>query len=468
VNRPMIVGVFVIAGLGLFTTGLFMIGNRHETFARHIELYTEFSNLSGIAQGAKVQVAGMDAGQVIGVEIPDSPPAKFRVKVRISEKLRGLVRADSVVTIGTEGVVGNRFLAISAGTARAPVAAAGATLAGAEPTDISALLDQAKGTIENIDTTVRNANHLVTNANGLITTLGGNLNSTVTEVKTTVSNANDLVAGLKEGKGTAGMLLRDAALADQVRQAVTNVQGATTELKSAVSNAGALVSEFQSKGFPQKVDDTLKEVKATASNFNAASIQVRQAVTDLTGPDESGVTAVTTIRESLSNVDVAAANMADESEALKHNFLLRGFFRKRGYYSLTALSPGLYRKDPLFAAQSNDRAWLPADQLFRPDSQGLEELTSGGRSALSAAVANYGQRIFQSPIVVEGYSDCEIVNDRLAVSRSRAILVRNYLQSHFHLDSGKLGAVALEDRPPDGSAHPSWNGVVIVVLKVKQ
>jgi phospholipid/cholesterol/gamma-HCH transport system substrate-binding protein len=72
-NRPMIVGVFVSAGLALFTTGLFMIGNRHETFARHIELYTEFPNLSGITQGAKVQVAGMDAGQVIGVEIPDSP-----------------------------------------------------------------------------------------------------------------------------------------------------------------------------------------------------------------------------------------------------------------------------------------------------------------------------------------------------------------------------------------------------------
>jgi phospholipid/cholesterol/gamma-HCH transport system substrate-binding protein len=468
VNRPMIVGVFVSAGLALFTTGLFMIGNRHETFARHIELYTEFSNLSGITQGAKVQVAGMDAGQVIGVEIPDSPPAKFKVKIRISEKLRGLVRADSVVTIGTEGVVGNRFLAISAGTARAPGAAAGATLAGAEPTDISALLDQAKGTIEKIDTTVRNANHLMTNANGLITTLGGNLNSTLTEVKTTVSNANDLVAGLKEGRGTAGMLLRDEALADQVRQAVMNVQGATSDLKSAAANAGALVSEVQSKGFPQKVDDALKEVKATASNFNAASMQVRQAITDLTGPDEDGATAAATIRESLSNVNVAAANMADETEALKHNFLLRGFFRKRGYYSLTVLPPDLYRKDPLFAAQNTDRAWLPAERLFHPDSRGLEELTSNGRSALSAALANYGQRIFQSPIMVEGYSDCEIVSERLAVSRARAILVRNYLQSHFHLDSGKLGAVALEDRPPDGSAHPSWNGVVIALLKVMQ
>jgi hypothetical protein len=43
-NRFLMVGVFVIAGLVLFTTGLFMIGNRHEAFARHVELYTEFSN----------------------------------------------------------------------------------------------------------------------------------------------------------------------------------------------------------------------------------------------------------------------------------------------------------------------------------------------------------------------------------------------------------------------------------------
>jgi phospholipid/cholesterol/gamma-HCH transport system substrate-binding protein len=464
----MMVGVFVTAGLALFATRLFMIGDRHEAFARHIEFYAEFANLSGITQGAKVQVAGMDAGQVQGVEIPDAPPAKFRVRIRITDKLRGLVRTDSVVTIGTEGVVGNRFLAISAGTARAPVAAPGATLAGSEPTDISALLDQAKGTIGNIDTTVRNANKLVTNADGLIATLGGNLNSTVTEVKTTVSNANELIAGIKEGRGTAGMLLRDEALADQVRQAVTNIQGATGDLKSAAANAGTLVSELQSKGFPQKVDETLKEVNQTAKNFNAASAQVRQVVADLTGPDEDGATAVATIRESLSSVNVAAVNMADETEALKHNFLLRGFFRKRGYYTLTTLSPDVYRKDPLFAAQNTDRAWLPADQLFHPDSHGAEELTSQGRSALSAAFGNYGQRIFQGPVVVEGYSDSDSAGDRLAVSRARAILARNYLQTHFHLDTGKLGAVALENRPPDRSVHGSWNGVAIVLLKVKQ
>src|SRR5580692_1035259 len=113
VNRPLIVGAFVIAGLALFTTGLFLIGNRHEAFARHVELYTEFSDVSGILPGAPVQVAGMDAGQVLAIEVPNAPPARFRVKVRINQKLSGLVRSDSTVTVGTEGVVGSRFLEIS-------------------------------------------------------------------------------------------------------------------------------------------------------------------------------------------------------------------------------------------------------------------------------------------------------------------------------------------------------------------
>jgi phospholipid/cholesterol/gamma-HCH transport system substrate-binding protein len=65
----------------------------------------------------------MDAGEVLDVRIPASPASKFRVRLRINEALRGLVRTDSIVTIYTEGVVGNKFLSIGVGTAQAPAAA---------------------------------------------------------------------------------------------------------------------------------------------------------------------------------------------------------------------------------------------------------------------------------------------------------------------------------------------------------
>src|SRR6202021_408909 len=280
-NRFLMVGVFAIAGLSLFPTGLFMIGNRHEAFARRVELYSEFADVSGIVPGAKVQVAGMNAGEVLAMDVPNTPPAKFRVTLRVNEKVSGLVRADSVVTVGTEGVVGNRFLEISAGSSGAPAVATGATLKGIEPTDLSALLELAKGTIVNVDKTV-------TNANGLITSVAGNLNATLDKTKLTISNANDVVTGLKEGGGPAGMLLRDEALADQVRQAVANAKNATSELNRAAAQANALMSEIQSKGLPGQVDDTVKEAKKSVANLDAASAQVGQAIADLTGPDEGG------------------------------------------------------------------------------------------------------------------------------------------------------------------------------------
>src|SRR5258708_8467243 len=194
-NRNLIVGLFVVAGLALFTVGLFLIGNRHEAFARHIEFYAEFLNLDGLPKGAKVRVGGMDAGQVLDIGVPDSPSSRFRVKMRIDEKLHGLVRTDSIVPIGTDGVVGDTLLFVLPGSSHAQAAAALTTLPSKEPMDISELLERGKGLVDDADGTIR--------------VVGGKVNTALDGVTTTVSNVNDLVVGLKQGRGAAGMLLRD-------------------------------------------------------------------------------------------------------------------------------------------------------------------------------------------------------------------------------------------------------------------
>jgi hypothetical protein len=70
--------------------------------------------------------------------------------------------------------------------------------------------------------------------------------------------------------------------------------------------------------------------------------------------------------------------------------------------------------------------------------------------------------------MVEGYADTDDTDARVALSRRRAILVRNYLQGRFSLDSAKIGALAMENRPPDGLTHSTWDGVAIVLLKLKR
>jgi phospholipid/cholesterol/gamma-HCH transport system substrate-binding protein len=263
------------------------------------------------------------------------------------------------------------------------------------------------------------------------------------------------------------MLLRDEALANQLRQTVTNAQQASADLGRASSQANALISDIQSRQLPQKVDDALGSVKSAAANIDISTGQLRQTVSEATTPDSQGVTAGVNLRESLANANTATANMAEETEALKHNFFFRGFFHNRGYFNLTNMSADKYRKDRLFTNPANARAWLSAEQIFVKDPSGVEQLTAGGKSLLDTAISSHGDQIAASPVVVEGYSSGANAGEQLARSRARAILVRNYLQNHFQLDASHLGAVALRDSPPAGSDRPAWDGICVVIVERK-
>jgi hypothetical protein len=69
------------------------------------------------------------------------------------------------------------------------------------------------------------------------------------------------------------------------------------------------------------------------------------------------------------------------------------------------------------------------------------------------------------PGCYRGYSDTADAAQRLATSRARAILVRDYVQNHFQLDPTTIGSVALKNRPLAGLDRNDWNGIAIVILR---
>src|SRR3984885_10715258 len=139
-RRYLAVGIFIIAGVTLFALGIFLVGSSHEAFSRHVLLYTEFADRDGITKGSKVQVAGMDAGQVTKIDVPNSPNGQFRVQMKVDEQVHGLVRSDSVVTSDTEGDVGYTFVTIHAGSPNAAIEQADLVLHSKPPVNMSDLL----------------------------------------------------------------------------------------------------------------------------------------------------------------------------------------------------------------------------------------------------------------------------------------------------------------------------------------
>jgi phospholipid/cholesterol/gamma-HCH transport system substrate-binding protein len=452
-RRYLAVGIFIIAGITLFALGIFLVGSRHEAFSRHVLLYTEFADLDGIAKGSKVQVAGMDAGQVTRIDVPDSPSGHFRVQMKVNEQLHGLVRSDSVVTVDTEGVVGDTFLTIHSGSPSAAIAEADSVLQSKPPVSMSDLLTHGLGIMNDADATIKQ--------------VGGKLNVALDGVNGAVGNANDLLVGLKEGRGPAGMLLRDEKMAGQIRETMSNVQSTTSNLNQASGRVNSLVADVQQRQFPQKLDDTMTQIHSASTRADATIQQVQQSLTQALRPDENGVTAGQNISEALTNVNAATGNMAEDTEALKHNFFFKGFFNHRGFYTLASLSPQEYRRSKLFGSTQSPRAWLQADTLFQHGPHGTEELSEDGKHTIDAAVTSFGDSVFTHPIVIEGYSDAAAPADALSWSYARAQLVRNYLEARYPFTTKNVGIMPLSATPPPALGHDHWSGVCILVAEKK-
>jgi phospholipid/cholesterol/gamma-HCH transport system substrate-binding protein len=190
-----------------------LVGNQRKTFAKHVEFYTEFANIDGIMKGSKVRVGGFDAGEVTDIKLPDSPAAHFRLTLSVVERVHGLIRPDSLVSVASEGIVGDRLLQIHPGSANLPQAVPNSTLRSKEALVMSELLKRSAGLLNDVSGTMKEVS----------TKLTGTLDAATT----TVNHANDLVVGIKQGKGAIGALLRDENTARSVRQTLANVQQAT-------------------------------------------------------------------------------------------------------------------------------------------------------------------------------------------------------------------------------------------------
>jgi phospholipid/cholesterol/gamma-HCH transport system substrate-binding protein len=185
---------------------------------------------------------------------------------------------------------------------------------------------------------------------------------------------------------------------------------------------------------------------------------------DALGPDRSGENAAENIRETFSNMNLATANIADDTEALKHEFFFRGFFKKRGYYSLKDLTPDQYRVNRYFNNQSNRRAWLNAADAFGKDSNGNEILSAAGEQEIDQIIGAAKDSVIDQLIVVEGYSNQASAAEEMATSRSRSLIIAHYLEKRFHLNAKNIGLMPLNATAPSSSGKDSWDGACIVLV----
>src|SRR5262249_2806610 len=135
--RNIRLGIFIVFALAVLAAGVFMIGDRQLLFSSTYRLKATFKNVSGLNGGAEVRVGGIHKGTVKGIQLPVAPGGEMTVLMTMDASTRKVIRTDSVASIETEGLLGNKYVEVSFGSDSAPEVRDGNSIRGATALDIS-------------------------------------------------------------------------------------------------------------------------------------------------------------------------------------------------------------------------------------------------------------------------------------------------------------------------------------------
>jgi phospholipid/cholesterol/gamma-HCH transport system substrate-binding protein len=445
--RGAIVGAFVLGGLLLFGGALFLIGDRRLLFARQFELSSTFGKVTGLQVGTRVRLAGLDAGEVLEIRIPSRPSEKFLVRMRLREDLRQLVRADSACAVQTDGIVGNAFIQIGVGTEAAPPVEPGGMIAGTDPIEFADLIEEGREAFRTVSTevvdlkgeveaavvalrqTIETANGVLGDVGRDVATITGNTAKVAAELQGTLADARRLVTDVQSGRGTIGRLLTDDTLYDRM------------------------------VGIGREAEQTVRNLRDTTD-------QTRAALERFTARDGTAQQIAQTLRNTLAEIQEVTSDLADGTEALKRNFLFRGFFRDRGFFDLDAMTRESYLAGVLEGRDRTAlRIWIAADGLFAREPDGGERLTEPGRKRIDSAMADLIRYPRDSPLVVEGYAESQEGEAAYLTSADRAQIVRDYLLSRFRRQSTLTDIMPMSDQAPGSPRGDGrWSGVALTLF----
>jgi phospholipid/cholesterol/gamma-HCH transport system substrate-binding protein len=437
------VGVFVLGGLCLFTVGLFMIGDRQMAFAKKFTINTEFKKITGLQPGGIIRVSGAKAGAIKKIVPPNMPGGKFRIELEITEELHPLVRMDSLASIETEGLVGGSYLGVGSGTGASPTAAPGATIPGKEPFEIADLMQQMGDTIQKVNDTIDEMKDDVQRAvvsgadtvdvaNKLLKDVSGDVRKMASNGARLAADAAQIAEAVRKGEGTIGKLVNDDELYRRATDVARQAEEIATSARQVVEQAKGTLAGFQSKDGP---------VEGMASSLKQTMDDARKAM----------------------------SGFAENMEALKRNFLFRGFYNDRGFFNLADISPAAYRQGALTrdGSRRSVHVWLTTAVLLEPapDEAATERLTDDGKARLDSAIGGYLDRLTTGVLMIEGYAQHGTQDDQFLRSRVRASLVRDYLISKFSLAPQTTGIMPLGRESTGSPGGDRWDGVALAIFE---
>ncbi len=218
-------GLFIAGGIALFVLAIFIIGKQKNLFNPVYKLTTTFYNVSGLQVGNNIRFSGIVVGSVDNIRIIND--SSVRVDMLIQKDVKKFIKSDSEVTIGSEGLIGDRLLTITQGGTDSDMAKEGEELSSNEPVETDAII--------------------------------ASLEISAANVEVITFQLAEIMVNINSGKGTLGRLIQDTTLAETLNTTMVNIKSSSVSLDE---NMEALKHNIFLRGyFKKKAKEAEKKKK---------------------------------------------------------------------------------------------------------------------------------------------------------------------------------------------------------------
>lgn len=198
----LVVGLFVVVALGLAALSVFTLGSRRGLLSERYRLITYFENVQGLVAGAPVRLAGKDVGTVENVTFAplEAEVPAVRVVMRVDQSVQDRIRSDSVASIGTVGLLGDKYVEVQMGTPDGRILESGDELASVSPLDLGTAVERGTQAIDNIARLTENVNQVIEDFGEA---MGGR------RIAEATAALSEMVQQVREGDGLLHSLIYD-------------------------------------------------------------------------------------------------------------------------------------------------------------------------------------------------------------------------------------------------------------------
>ena len=304
-------GLFVIISIIILVVALYFVGNRQNLFGSTFRISAVFNNVNGLQLGNNVRFSGVNVGTVKNiVMISDSI---ICVDMIIEDKMIKHMKKNAVAAIGSDGLVGSMVINIVPGKEISEALKPGDTISSYNKTSTTDML-------ETLNTTNDNAARLT-------------------------SDLLKITNNINQGEGTLGMLISDDGLASNLKETVVNLKKSSANASSTIRELNKIIKamNYEESLTAVLLSDTVSanKMKSIIDNIEKSSLGIDSVITNLNkvvlnvkngeGTLDymvNDTTLVDNIDETMKNIKEGSIRLNENMEALKHNFLFRGYFRR--------------------------------------------------------------------------------------------------------------------------------------------